>query len=139
LTLLLAGSGSGVKVETLARSLGVADRVRLLGHVEDMPRLFAAADVVVHAATQEGVPQVVIQALAAGVPVIATEMVGLREVVGAPIRVVDSSGSGLLGAVDETLARRPESVDLKSLEEWMPERVDRVIGSLHDQWGFESR
>jgi glycosyltransferase involved in cell wall biosynthesis len=139
LTLLVAGSGSTAPVETLARSLGVADRVRLLGHVEDMPRLFGAADVVVHAATQEGVPQVVIQALAAGAPVVATQMVGLHEVVGAPVRVVDSSASGLLGAVDETLAVRPEPVDLKSLEEWMPERVDRVIGALHDQWGFKSR
>jgi glycosyltransferase involved in cell wall biosynthesis len=60
------------------RSLG---RVRLLGERKDVPSLLADADVFVLASRSEGLPLSVIEAMAAGLPVVASDVGGLRELV----------------------------------------------------------
>jgi len=55
--------------------------VRLLGHVQDMPALMATADVVVLPSYREGVPRSLIEAAAAGLPIVTTDVPGCREVV----------------------------------------------------------
>ncbi|MGH8627419.1 MAG: glycosyltransferase family 4 protein, partial [Gammaproteobacteria bacterium] len=55
--------------------------VSLLGHVQDMPALMATADVVVLPSYREGVPRSLIEAAAAGLPIVATDVPGCREVV----------------------------------------------------------
>src|SRR6185437_5767376 len=68
---LIAGQGpERAALETLCRGIGVADRVKFAGFVGDVAPLYAAADLFVHVSTLEGVPQSVVQATAAGVPVI---------------------------------------------------------------------
>ncbi|MEU9884092.1 glycosyltransferase [Sphaerisporangium sp. NPDC051011] len=88
-TFLLAGSGP-LFAETARR---VADlrlpRVRLLGHVPDAARLIAAADLLVLCSTYEGLPVVVMEALAAGVPVVSTRVGGIPD-------LVESGRNGLL-------------------------------------------
>src|SRR5262249_56903348 len=61
--------------------LGLGGTVRLLGYREDATRLIAAADVYVLASDHEGLPVTVMEALALGVPVVATAVGGLPEVV----------------------------------------------------------
>ena len=130
--LLVAGTGDQrPELERLAAELGVADSVRFLGHVEAVEGVFAAADLLVHTSAVEGVPQVVVQALAAGLPVVATEAEGLREVPGSPVRVVDRSGTGLLVAVEEVLERPPAPVPPASLDQWTEESIERQISQLH--------
>ncbi len=130
--LAIAGDGpERERLASLAAGLGVAHRVLILGHVADIPGLLSAVDVLVHAATVEGVPQVTIQALAAGVPVVATEMIGLREVEGAPITIVPSSGTGLAEAVAGALRRPPAPVPLEALDAWTSAEVDSAIAALH--------
>ncbi|HEX2192970.1 MAG TPA: glycosyltransferase [Acidimicrobiales bacterium] len=132
--LVVAGDGERRPVlERLATELGVGEAVRFLGHVEAVEDLFAVADVLVHTSAVEGVPQVVLQALAAGVPVVATETEGVREIPGAPVRVVDRSGAGLARAVEETLAHPPGPVGPEQLAEWTDEAVERQIAALHDR------
>jgi glycosyltransferase involved in cell wall biosynthesis len=55
--------------------------VQFLGYRYDIPQLTAAADVVVLASIKEGIPRALMQAMAVGVPVVATDVKGTREVV----------------------------------------------------------
>ncbi|MFW6062467.1 MAG: glycosyltransferase family 4 protein, partial [Planctomycetota bacterium] len=55
---------------------GLADRVRFAGWREDVPAVLAAADGYVHAARWEGWPLTVMEAMAAGVPVVFTDCAG---------------------------------------------------------------
>jgi glycosyltransferase involved in cell wall biosynthesis len=55
--------------------------VTLLGHVQDMPALMATADVVVLPSYREGVPRSLIEAAAAGLPIVTTDAPGCRAVV----------------------------------------------------------
>ncbi len=66
----------------LASSLGVSGRVRLVGHVEDMPAALLAADVVVHASTDpEAFGRTVVEGMAMARPVIAADLGAPREVI----------------------------------------------------------
>jgi glycosyltransferase involved in cell wall biosynthesis len=69
-------------LEQLAVTLGIDDRVRIIGQVEDMPAALMLSDVVVHASTDaEAFGRVVIEAQAVGRPVIATNLGGPGETV----------------------------------------------------------
>jgi glycosyltransferase involved in cell wall biosynthesis len=78
--LWLAGDGSlRSSLERRARELGVDGRVRFLGNRCDVPDLLAAADVTVLTSDWEGMPIAVLESLAAGVPVVATDVDGVSE------------------------------------------------------------
>ncbi|MFS8101996.1 glycosyltransferase [Lentzea alba] len=78
--LLLAGDGSlRADLEHRAEELGVADRVRFLGTRCDVPDLLDAADVVVLTSDWEGMPIAILESLAAGRPVVASDVDGVRE------------------------------------------------------------
>jgi glycosyltransferase involved in cell wall biosynthesis len=82
-TLLLVGDGIRRSwVEGLAREAGLADHVIFTGFRADVPALLAMMDCFVLASTRtEGVPQSLLQAFAAGVPVVASDIGGVPEVV----------------------------------------------------------
>ena len=69
------------RVRSLAAALGVSDRVRFLGRIEDARPLLAAADVVVNPSEVEGLPLVLLEALALARPVVATAVGGVPSVV----------------------------------------------------------
>ena len=80
--LLLVGDGAlRGELERQAEALGVAGRVRFLGVRTDVPRLLSAADVFVLASSMEGNPLSVMEAMAAGRPVIATAVGCVPELV----------------------------------------------------------
>jgi glycosyltransferase involved in cell wall biosynthesis len=68
-------------VRAQARELGLEDRVRFLGYRPDARELIAAFDVFLLTSAFEGLPYSLIEAMAAGVPVVATDVVGTRDVV----------------------------------------------------------
>jgi glycosyltransferase involved in cell wall biosynthesis len=80
------------------------------------------------------VSQAVIQALMAGVPVVATDTDGLREVENAPVTIVGSDGTGLRAAVLRTLATADEIPVLpeQAFRQWLPEEVERRIHAFHE-------
>ena len=80
--LLLVGEGpEQAKIEHLIIQHGLEAHVRLLGLRRDVRRLLAAADICLLTSISEGIPLTVIEAMAAGLPVVATRVGGMGEVV----------------------------------------------------------
>lgn len=67
------------ETESLAASLGLASRVRFAGYRDDVPARLADAQVFVLATKWEGFPRSILEAMRAGLPVIASEVGGVRE------------------------------------------------------------
>ncbi|MGL6094174.1 MAG: glycosyltransferase, partial [Fimbriiglobus sp.] len=68
-------------VEARVRELGISDRFRLAGFTRDLDKLLPWADVLAIPSFTEGLPNVALEASAAGVPVVATAVGGNAEVV----------------------------------------------------------
>jgi glycosyltransferase involved in cell wall biosynthesis len=80
--LWLVGDGPlRAEVEAVAGSLGLTGAVRVTGRREDVPQVLAEAFCAVLASDYEGMPLSVLEAMAAGVPVVATSFGGLDEVI----------------------------------------------------------
>lgn len=80
--LLIAGHGELLdELRLLAAELGVQSRAHFLGWRDDLPRLMAGADALLLPSRWEGLPYVVLQAFAAGVPVAAARVDGVFELV----------------------------------------------------------
>jgi glycosyltransferase involved in cell wall biosynthesis len=78
---VIGGGPERTALESLAESLGVAERVHWAGHQRDVPRLLPAFDLLVQSSLHEGLPNTVMEAMAAGLPVVATAVGGTPEVV----------------------------------------------------------
>jgi glycosyltransferase involved in cell wall biosynthesis len=80
--LLLVGRGSlQPETEALSQALGLAGRVRFLGVRRDVPAVLTAADGYMMSSAWEGMPIVLLEAAAAGLPIVATRVGGNQEVV----------------------------------------------------------
>jgi glycosyltransferase involved in cell wall biosynthesis len=77
---IVGGGPEEEGLRTLATKLGIADRVHFLGWRTDLERIYAGSDLVVLTSRNEGTPVCLIEALAAGRPVIATEVGGVADV-----------------------------------------------------------
>jgi glycosyltransferase involved in cell wall biosynthesis len=83
-TLLLAGLDQGMedKVKALAFDLELGKSVQFLGEVEDITGLLEAVDLGVFSSQREGVPNGVLESMAAGLCIAATDIPGIREALG---------------------------------------------------------
>jgi teichuronic acid biosynthesis glycosyltransferase TuaC len=112
--LLIAGSGPDeAKLKQLADRLGVADRVRFLGAQpqERLRALYNAADCLILASSREGWANVLLEAMACGTPVVASNVWGTPEVVAnadAGVLMDQRSPSGLVRAVTRLRQALPE-------------------------------
>jgi glycosyltransferase involved in cell wall biosynthesis len=107
-SLVLAGEGPlAPALRAQAVRNGVGERVHLLGWVPDLPALVAACDVFAHPSVEEGLGQVVLEALAAGARVCATRAGGVLEAVGADGVLVPPADPAALAAGVLAAARRP--------------------------------
>lgn len=78
--LLIVGEGElKPYMEALAESLGTRDRIRFLGNVPDIVSILADSDIFVFSSTHEGLPYCIMEAMRAGLPVIATNAGGIGE------------------------------------------------------------
>ena len=112
-TLLVAGTGPArAELGRLAEELGVAGRVRFLGHVphEELRQVYGVADVSVLASASEGWPNVVLESMACGTPVVATDVGGISEIIGPPESgtvLAERTAAAIAAAVGRILARPP--------------------------------
>jgi glycosyltransferase involved in cell wall biosynthesis len=67
-------------IEKLVDELGIRDVVKFLGERNDVPELMGASDVVAHSTNSEGLSVAMLEAMAAGVPLVATDIPSCREV-----------------------------------------------------------
>jgi len=91
----IAGDGPRLaELRELARTLGLGDRVVFLGHREDVPALLAQADAFVLPSRSEAFPNGAIEAMAAGLPVVASATGGLLD-------LIDDERTGVLVRPDD--------------------------------------
>jgi glycosyltransferase involved in cell wall biosynthesis len=78
---VIAGDGPDrAGLEKLAQRLGLGDRVRFLGFVSRMRELYVASDVLLFPSHFEGTPMAVLEAMATGLPIVASRIDGTAEV-----------------------------------------------------------
>jgi glycosyltransferase involved in cell wall biosynthesis len=96
-------------LEQLHAELGLRDRVHLVGHVSEPESFLAGLDLYVQSSVAEGMPNAVIEAMATGLPVIATAVGGTPEVVvaGATGLLVSPGDPALLAAAIRCLIDNP--------------------------------
>lgn len=106
------GGGAGREaIERLARFEGLTERVRFLGPRPDVAELLAQAQIFVLASHWEGLPRSILEAMRAGLPVVASDVGGVREAVdhGKTGLLVPRGDVGALRAALEQLLMQPET------------------------------
>jgi glycosyltransferase involved in cell wall biosynthesis len=111
--LIIAGRGElEVPLKDQAKSLGIEHNVRLLGMRQDIPRLLAMMDVFVLPSLSEGLSMALLEAMAAGKPVVATRVGGNPELVeeGETGMLVTAEDAAELAASLITMLKEPTTM-----------------------------
>jgi glycosyltransferase involved in cell wall biosynthesis len=104
---LIAGEGRlRASAERYISENGLNNKVRLLGHVPNMQQVYAISDVVALCSDAEGQPYLLLEAMRAKCPIVATSVVGNRELISHNRTglLADPTPGGIARAVDEMLA-----------------------------------
>ena len=139
---VLGGEDRVLPEDFLARR-GLERQVLLLPLQERMAVIYAAADLLVHPSHREGVPRVLMEAAAIGLPIIASDIPGCREVVSSAeqgvlfqVRSVDALANAIATALasGEAMRHRAKAakarVGLDFSQELVSERVWNVYSEL---------
>lgn len=114
--LVIAGDGpTRPELAELVRTLGVEDRVRLLGERADIPLVLRALDLFVLPSVGEGISNAILEAMATGLPVVATRVGGNGELV----------SDGLTGRLIEP---RSTAALAQAIRQYLD---DPVLGKMH--------
>ncbi len=127
------------RLQALAAELGVADRVDFHGALpqDRLPALYAAADLLLLASDNEGWPNVLLEAMACGTPVVATAVGGIPEVIAEPVAgrlVRERRPAAFVQAIRALLAELPAAERVRDYAArfgWQP-TVD-AMQALFDQ------
>jgi glycosyltransferase involved in cell wall biosynthesis len=133
LELWIAGAGEQhAELQRLIDSLGRADRLRLLGYRADTVELYQAMDVFALSSYREGLPNVLLEAMALEVPVVATRVAGVP-------RLVTPEVDGLLlnpGDVDELAGALARLLGDASLRRRLAASGRQTV---EERWSFAAR
>jgi glycosyltransferase involved in cell wall biosynthesis len=106
--LTVCGEGAmHAMLEDRLRALGIAERAELLGYVPFGPRLLALyrdSHALLHVSWTEGLPQVLVEAFAAGLPVVATDVGGVARAVGGAVCLVPAGDADAAAAELQAIA-----------------------------------
>jgi glycosyltransferase involved in cell wall biosynthesis len=141
--LVIAGDGPSLPaLRELAIALGVAGFVHLLGNRTDVPDVLRALDVFVLSSTTEGLPLVIPEAMATGLPVVATRVGGVPNVIDdgrtgflVPSEDVEALRSRLAALRDDPAARRALGATARAtaLERFSSERMHRDYLAVYER------
>jgi len=129
-------------LEAYARKLQIDDRIKFLGHREDTPTLINGCDLFVLPSLFEGLPLTIIEAMAAGKPVIASDIPGIDEEV-----IQDETGllvpkenPEALGAAINSLLSNPEYAQrlgsagrIRANEEFSADKMVKRISDIYEE------
>jgi glycosyltransferase involved in cell wall biosynthesis len=101
-------------LRSVARNLGLEERVEFVGYVKDMPRLYADIDLVVQSSFTEGLPNVILEAAYLRVPIVATAVGGTAEVIshGRSGWLIEPKLEPLIAGIERFLDRPQEFVSM---------------------------
>jgi glycosyltransferase involved in cell wall biosynthesis len=122
-TLLIAGRGPEEhRLRDQVTQLGLQARVRFLGAIAhaQLCEYYNAADALIHASSREGMPNVVLEAMACGTPVVAAPFASASEVLDAPAAgeiATERSAAGIAGAWRRLQDRAPSRAATRSQAE----------------------
>lgn len=136
--------GEGIRrhyLQEMATSLGVADQTILLGFRSDVKELYPAADIFVFPSYREGLPVALMEAMAAGLPVVCSKIRGNIDL------IEDGQGgylceaneaAGFVWAIrravkDAALRQRMGSVNLKAVQNFDLEYVQKEMAQIYQQ------
>jgi glycosyltransferase involved in cell wall biosynthesis len=132
---ILVGIGPDMdKLTRKVRELGLDDRIQFTGHRRDIPEVLAAADLLVVSSLSEGLSVAIIEAMAAGKPVVATRVGGTPEIVvdgetGLIVEPRDSAGlaDAIVALVNDPARRKSMGRYARELafSQWSVERMVR--------------
>jgi len=143
LHLVFAGEGfSAARLKKMVADAGLEDRIHFLGYRNDVPEIMAALHVKLFASEREGLPQVLVQADTVGVPVLAFEAEGVREMVrdGVNGYVFPYGDVGAMSRALERFIRHPEEARRMGQQgralvddRWDIATMQRKTQALYDQ------
>jgi glycosyltransferase involved in cell wall biosynthesis len=130
--LLLVGEGSlQSDIEELVRQAGLAGRVQFLGVRRDVPELLSAGDAYVLSSAWEGMPVAVLEAASVGLPIVATRVGGVSE-------VVEDGVTGMLVAPSDPAALAAAMIQMEALQHESRERMgQRGRALVVERYGTE--
>lgn len=143
---LLAGSNFGYEnkytnvIMEKIKELNLSNNVKVLGFREDIHQLLCITDVLVLPSQKEGIPRIAMEAMTLGVPVVATDVLGTREIVInnetgilVPYNNVKTLAEAILQILEEPELRERLSVNGRErIEKFFDER--QVIKRLHSSY-----
>jgi teichuronic acid biosynthesis glycosyltransferase TuaC len=121
--LIIVGEGPlGPELRRLTAALKLTDRVRFIGNLAqgELAKLYSAADLLILASNREGWANVLLEAMACGTPVVASNVWGTPEVVASPEAgelLEERSPEGIARAVRKLLARMPARTAVRAYAE----------------------
>jgi glycosyltransferase involved in cell wall biosynthesis len=142
LSLAIVGDGEERgALEKLAQDLGVADQTHFLGYRRDLGRIFAAGDIAAISSANEGTPVSLIEASAAGLPSVATDVGGVSDVVTSETGMLVPAGNveALAGALarfasDPELRRRDgDAARKRAINRFSIERLVADVEALYEE------
>lgn len=144
LRFLLAGEGPEESVlHEKAHALGLADRIVFAGYVADTRQVYAAADILLMPSRFEGLPMTLLEAMAMGLPVVASKLDGIAEVIedgheGFLIKSNDTQGFvNRCSALLENLAKSSElaaNARAKIESHFSVERMTSAVEAIYDRF-----
>lgn len=123
----------------MVSTLGLQDNVRFMGKVKDPEVAYNAADAIVISSITEGFPFAIIEAMACGKGIVATDVGGIREALeGCGLLVRSSHPQELAGAItkllqDEQLRSRLGAAALRRVQEGFT--IEQSLGQYREQYG----
>ena len=138
-TLLVAGRPGRATPALDRQRAALGERVRFLGHRPDLADLLAAADAFVLPSRWEGAAGVVLEAMALEAPIVATDLVGVREVVGTTAVLVPAENPHALAAaiastvLDASTEERTAAARQRFLDRFTIERSAAGMAAFYER------
>ncbi len=131
--LVIAGEGpEKAKLQQQINQLGMQDRIRLIGFCQDTRSFYETLDLFVLSSHREGLPNVVLEAMAIGTPVIATAVDGVP-------RIITDGVDGILIPADSSASITNAIHKLSTNPELLVTLSNQGIRTIRNDWSFKRR